>query len=69
MANVYKGKINNIDVENRTARVNINDTNNISAPLKIPHYIDINKLEKETPVAFVVFDDNSGAIICELWSN
>lgn len=68
MTNILKGKINNIDTENRLAKVNINDTNNISASLCIPHYIDISRLKKETPVAFVVFDDNTGAIICELWS-
>lgn len=67
MADIYKGKINNIDIQNRIAKVNTNDTNNISTSLCIPNYIDINRLRKETPVAFVIFDDNTGAIICELW--
>ena len=68
MANILKGKINNIDTEKRIAKVNTNDTNNISAALCIPHYINISKLRKETPVAFVVFEDNTGVILCELWS-
>ena len=66
MTNIYKGKINNIDTENRIAKVNLNNANNISPALSVPNYIDISRLQKETPVAVVIFDDNTGAVICEL---
>ena len=69
MGGIYKGKINNIDKENRIAKVNINGTNNISAVLCVPEYIDIDTFEKETPVAFVLFDDDTGAILCNLRSS
>ncbi len=66
MSNVLKGKINNIDTENRLARVNTKNTNWISVPISIPEHININSLHKETDVAFVVFDDNTGVILCKL---
>lgn len=64
---IFKGKISTIDYEERLAKVKISDSNSVTPFLKIPNHIDIDKLKKETSVAYVYFDDGTGAIICELW--
>lgn len=68
MNEINKGKINNIDVENRRVKVNINNTNNISAALCVPDFIDITSLSKEDLVVFTVFEDGSGVILAKIWS-
>lgn len=64
---IRKGKISSINYEERTAKVSLNNDENLSPMLSIPKHIDIELLKKETPVACVLFDDGTGAIICELW--
>lgn len=64
---IKKGTISSIDYENRTAKINIEKGSSVTRSLCIPEYININNLQKETPVACVIFGDGTGAVICELW--
>lgn len=66
---IFKGRISAIDYKKRLAKVNISNSNSVTPFLRIPNHIEIEKLKKETSVAYILFDDGTGAIICELWES
>jgi len=58
---VQKGEITS--VSGSTARVKSSVGARVSRPLKIPKHINTSELSKGTKVAYVVFEDMSGAIL------
>lgn len=62
---VLKGKVSAVLPDGKSITATPYGSGTVTAPLTIPFFL-IDALPVGTPIAYVVFDDNTGVVLCRM---